>query len=144
MRSDSASDYDPFGGDGEHPEEARLVLDKDSSTTWSTESYQSFDKEGVGIYVDAVPRVEASVLQIQTARRGWAAEIYAARSGPPDALPAPGWTRVGGGPVERRKQRFRRDTGRDAYRYYLVWITRLPDDEQRVEIGEIQLYRPEG
>ena len=143
VRSDSASDYDPLGDREEHEEEAGLVLDRDASTTWSTETYQSFDKGGVGIYVDAVPRVEASVLEVHTSRRGWRAEIYAARSGPPETLPDRGWQRVGGGPVERRKQRFRLDTDGQAYRYYLVWITQLPPDEQRAEIGEIQLYRPD-
>ena len=35
-----ADDYDPLGGDGEHPEEAARVLDRDPNTTWSTETYQ--------------------------------------------------------------------------------------------------------
>ena len=82
------------------------------------------------------------MLEVSSVRRGWRAEISAARSGPPETLPATGWKRVGGGLVERRKQRFRLRTGGESYRYYLVWITKLPPGEQRVEISEIQLYRP--
>ena len=50
-------DYDPFGGDGEHPERSTPALDRDPNTAWSTESYQGgLSKPGVGIYVDAKPR----------------------------------------------------------------------------------------
>ena len=35
-----AHDYDPFGGDGEHPDQANVVVDGDHNTTWSTEGYQ--------------------------------------------------------------------------------------------------------
>src|SRR4051812_40431684 len=56
----AAHDYDPFGGDGEHPDEVSAVLDRDPNTTWSTESYQGgLSKPGVGIYVDAKPGVAA-------------------------------------------------------------------------------------
>ena len=53
-----------------------------------------------------------------------------------------GWTRLGGGAVRSDDQRFRLDADR-RYRYYLVWITALPPDEQRVEIGELALFARE-
>ncbi len=146
VKSDAASDYDPQGDGEEHEEEARLVLDREPGTTWSTETYQAWPpsqvKRGVGIYVDAKPAVRATALEINTPRAGWTAEIYGARSGPPEEFPASGWRRLGGGEVERRKQRFPLDTGR-SYRYYLVWITDLTG-EDKVEISEIQLLRREG
>ena len=58
---------------------------------------------------------------------GWEMEIYAATERPPaDHGRATCWTEVGGGTVEKRKQRFELDTGDERYRYYLVWITKLP------------------
>ena len=57
-----AKDFDPFGGDGEHPAEAKAVVDQDTNSTWSTERYDGGvinNKPGVGIYVDAKPSVAA-------------------------------------------------------------------------------------
>ena len=50
LKRTSADDYDPLGGDGEHPEQAPLAVDKDPGTAWSTERYsdQALTKEGVG------------------------------------------------------------------------------------------------
>ena len=39
-------------------------------------------------------------------------------------------------------QRFRLQGG-ERYRYYLVWITALPPEEQRVEISELALFSRE-
>ena len=39
LKRTSAEDYDPLGGDGEHPEQAPLAVDKDPGTAWSTERY---------------------------------------------------------------------------------------------------------
>jgi serine/threonine-protein kinase len=52
-----------------------------------------------------------------------------------------GWTRVGGGAVRAKEQRFPLENGR-AYRYYLVWITKLPADKGSVQISEIALLAP--
>jgi serine/threonine-protein kinase len=144
--SASAHDYDPLGGDGEHSDEARLVVDRQPDTTWSTESYRDglggAGKAGVGIYLDAKPSVEAVRMSIQSVEPGWTAEIYGA---PPGRVPESiesGWTRLGGGTVRRDEQRFNLDGG-EPYRYYLVWITELPPDAERVEISEIGLLAPE-
>ena len=51
-----------------------------------------------------------------------------------------GWTKLGGGTVRNDDQRFKLDTGGERYRYYLVWITELPPNSQRVEIGELALF----
>ncbi len=142
--SASAHDYDPLGDDEEHADETPLTVDRQPDTTWSTEGYrdglEGADKDGVGLYLDARPGVEAVRMEIQSAEPGWTAEIYAA---PPGRVPESieeGWTRVGGGPVRSADQRFRLDTGGERYRYYLVWITELPPDTERVEIGEVALF----
>ena len=99
---------------------------------------------GVGLYVDAEPRVDATAVEIQTPRPGWRMELYAARERPPEAeWPSPVWTRVGAGTVARRKMRFDLQTGGRSFRYYLVWITQLPPGEGRVEITQATLFAPE-
>ena len=94
-----------------------------------------------GIYVDAKPKVAAVSIQIDTPTPGWKATIYAA---PPGDIPASvpdGWTKVGGGTVNSNDKRFKLDTGGTAYRYYLVWITKLPPGGDKVEISEIRLFK---
>lgn len=148
VKARSAQDYDPMGDNEEHGDEARLAVDRDPGTAWRTESYDGgqlykgagVSSPGVGIYVDAAPRVNATRMEIDSARTGWVVDIYAAESGPPEDVD--GWTKVGGGTVEDKEQRFALDTQGKRYRYYLVWITKLPPGSERVEIGELVLFRP--
>ena len=144
----SAHDFDPLGDQEEHAEQAPLAVDNDNDTAWTTENYRggSLTKPrgvpGVGLYVDAKPSVNARSLQIQTPTPGWQMELYASRARPSDEWPSDDWTEVGGGTVSRRTQRFKLDTGNRRYRYYLVWITKLPPDEGRVEITQVTLSAP--
>jgi hypothetical protein len=149
VKSTSANDYDPLGDDEEHADQARLAVDQDSGTAWTTENYTgnrltkpTGDPPGVGIYIDAEPSVNGRRLEIQTDEPGWKTELYAARFAPPANWPDDSWTQVGGGTVEKRKQSFKLDTGDRRYRYYLVWITALPPDEGKVEITQLTLSAP--
>src|SRR4051794_28773722 len=150
VRSTSAHDFDPMGDGEEHHERARLAVDRVPGTFWTTESYsggQITKQEaggrtpGVGIYVDAKPDVNATRMEIQSTP-GWRAELYAAPDGPPPRKLDDSWTRIGGGRVSRAKQRFALNTDGRRYRYYLVWITALPQDARLVQIDEIVLARP--
>jgi tRNA A-37 threonylcarbamoyl transferase component Bud32 len=140
----SAHDYDPLGDDKEHPDQAPLVVDRDRGTLWSTEGYssglQGANKDGVGIYLDAKPGVEAVRMEIQSVDPGWKAEIFGASGSKAPASIGSGWTQIGGGAVRNDKQRFRLDAGGKRYRFYLVWITALPPNSERVQIGEIALF----
>ena len=83
-----AKDFDPFGGDGEHPAEAKAVVDQDTNSTWSTESYDGGvinNKPGVGIYVDAKPGVAAKAIDVISPTP----RLAAARSTPPPNGPPP-------------------------------------------------------
>jgi serine/threonine-protein kinase len=118
-------------------------VDRDPATAWSTESYQAgiagAGKKGVGIYVDARPKVEAVSLQLETPDPGFKVSIYAA---PPGSVPKSfpeGWTKVGGGTVNEKDESFKLDTDGTAYRYYLVWITELAEGASDAEISEIRL-----
>jgi eukaryotic-like serine/threonine-protein kinase len=145
VASTSANDYDPAGDGEEHPERAPYVVDRQPGTTWVTETYSSgiagAGKDGVGIYVDAKPGVEAVRMEIQSPDRGWRAEIFGASGLRPPAAIDEDWTRLGGGIVRSDHERFKLAASGERYRYYLAWITALPEDAQRVEIGEIALFK---
>jgi eukaryotic-like serine/threonine-protein kinase len=151
VKRTSANDYDPLGDDKEeHPDQAPLAVDQDSDTQWTTEGYlnnrlnKPTDVDpGVGLYVDAAPSVNARSLEIQTPQPGWSMAIYGARSKPPPSWPSDVWTRLGGGQVSKTKQSFKLDTGNRNYRYYLVWITALPPEKDRVAITQVTLSAPQ-
>jgi tRNA A-37 threonylcarbamoyl transferase component Bud32 len=138
-----AKDFDPFGGDGEHPTEAKAVVDQDTQSTWSTERYEGGTlnaKPGVGIYVDAKPSVAARAIDVISPTRDWRGAIYGAPNGaPPTQLS--GFERLAS--IDQTKQRTRVRLNKDGkrYRYYLVWITDLPPEASAVEIAEIRLFR---
>jgi eukaryotic-like serine/threonine-protein kinase len=139
VKRTSAQDYDPAGDDEEHGGEARLAVDKEPGTEWTTEGYSSFDKDGVGIYVDAEPGVDARSIAIDTPEPGWEAEIRVADGdSPPKEIS--GWEKVAGGTVDSKRKRFRLNGER--HRYYLVWITALEPGSERVKIAEITLFAP--
>jgi eukaryotic-like serine/threonine-protein kinase len=142
----SAHDFDPEGDKSEHPEEASRAVDKDPGTFWSTETYSDNQlagangpKSGVGIYVDARPQLVATAMGVTTEQAGWNAEVYGAAG---DSAPAElsGWTKVGGAQITKKQQKLTLDTQGKPYRYYLLWITSLPQGAQKVSIGDIALY----
>jgi len=138
-------DFDPLGDDAEHPNDARLAVDRDLSTAWSTETYrdglEGVNKTGVGLYVDAPPPVAARKIIVQTPTPGWTATIYAANAPRPTGAPPSGWTDLGELQATKSKNEVTLDTGTQRYRYYLVWITKLPEGEDSAEISEISLLR---
>jgi eukaryotic-like serine/threonine-protein kinase len=142
LAQSAASDYDPYGtgSTGEHPDEKGLAVDRDVSTFWSTERYEGGlgGKPGVGIYVDAKPGVVPRALEIRTPEPGFTAAVYAADSGPPRDISE--WNNVAPArTVTEQRQRFDIDTGGRRYRWYLLWITKLPDGQAK--IAEIYLFR---
>jgi serine/threonine-protein kinase len=148
VKRTSAQDFDPLGDKDEHAEQAHLAVDKDPGTSWTTESYSGdtlAGKQGVGLYVDAAPGVAATSIEIDTPKTGWQAEIQVAPDGdaPTDAPGTHGseWQKVGGGSIRHTQQRFTLRTRGKAYRYYLVWITKLPPATERVEINDVSLFR---
>jgi serine/threonine-protein kinase len=138
-----AKDFDPFGGDGEHPAEAKAVVDQDPRSTWSTEQYDGGtlnNKPGVGIYVDAKPSVVAREIEVVSPTRNWRGAIYAAPNGPPPTK-LDGFKRLSSFKQDSTRTRIKLGADGKRYRYYLVWITKLPQQQRAVEIGEIRLFR---
>ncbi|UGS33685.1 protein kinase domain-containing protein [Capillimicrobium parvum] len=141
LRSKAAHDYDPFGGDGEHSDEASAAIDDDSKSTWSTESYQAgaLNKPGVGLYVDAAPGVAAQRMELRTTTPGWSGAVYAAEDGPPDSIG--GWTKVASLNDVKRSQQISLDTAGKRFRYYLVWIEKLPEGGENATISDLALLK---
>jgi serine/threonine-protein kinase len=146
LKQDSAHDFDPPPGDGnEHHADARLAVDRDPGTAWSTETYRDgldgVGKKGVGLYVDAPPPVAARKMVVQTPTPGWTATIYGAKAPLPANAPPSGWTELGVLDASKARNDVDLDTGAEKYRYYLIWITKLPEGKQAAEISEISLLR---
>ena len=91
----------------------------------------------MGLYVDAGRLIAARGLTLVTATPGFRAAVYASETVPPTLAD---WTRVS--PVERVNEdhTFRIRTQRRKYRYYLLWISALPEDG-KAEVQELSLLR---
>jgi len=142
LAQNAAHDYDPAGDDHEHSADVNNVLDGNRGTAWTTESYQgnTLNKAGVGIYVDARPKALGRELDLQTRTPGFTASIYAASGSVPDNIG--GWTKLAGPTVTKSKTQFKFPDNKKAFRYYLVWITKLPPGKEQASISELTLSIP--
>jgi eukaryotic-like serine/threonine-protein kinase len=123
------ADFDPFGDEAEHPETVSAATDGDRETYWTTETYSSFAKEGVGLVLDAGRAVELARLRVVSDEAGFTARIRAgaASRGP--------FEDVSEEQTVDERTDFQLDTGGTAYRYYLLWITGL---ERRAHVNEVR------
>jgi serine/threonine-protein kinase len=141
-----AHDYNPYALDGVKTQNPNLVgfaIDNDTTTAWQTQNYYDYKlgKPGVGLYIDARPRTPAKSLVIYTETPGFNVEIWARNAKPnPDVFDA-AWVKLGQANDVATKQDIAINTGSQAYRYYLVWITKLPTGQQSVSLNEVALYR---
>jgi hypothetical protein len=87
--------------------------------------------------VDASPGVAATEMVVRTTTPGWSGDVYAATDGPPDDIS--GWTKVGAIPSAKKSNTIELDTAGVKSRYYLVWITKLPEGEERATISDLAL-----
>jgi serine/threonine-protein kinase len=128
LAGDAAEDYDPQGDDEESPDATQFAIDANPNTVWDTEQYQSdlasFGKQGTGLYVDAGEPVVARQVDLSTSTPGFTAAIYASAEVPDDI---DGWTKVSVDRTIGQEQELALDTGGRRFRYYLLWITALPD-----------------
>jgi serine/threonine-protein kinase len=137
----AASDYDPEGDNKESPEATRNAIDGNRSTNWNTETYQGgfegSNKSGVGLYVDAGKLIPARGLTLVTATPRFKAAVYGSETVPPKLS---GWTRVSDVQSVKQDHTFRLHTRGRLYRYYLLWISELPDSG-KAEVQELSLLR---
>jgi serine/threonine protein kinase len=150
----AAHDYNPFGTGPENREDDQNAVDGDPNTSWSTEHYydgtlKKAGGTGVGLYVDAAPNVAGRQIEIQTPTPGFAAQIYVANHidlslpyGDSTPLSARGWRGpVGSDPDVRGSAHISLALDGARYRYYLVWITKLPPGMEFASLAEITLFR---
>jgi serine/threonine-protein kinase len=138
--SNAAEDYDPEGDQEESGDQTQNVLDGNPSTVWDTETYsggfEGSNKSGVGIYLEAPAPVAGRRLVLTTENPGWTAEVYASNDIPEDLS---GWTQISGTTDVDETTRIALDTGRQEFRYYLLWIASLPEGN-KVAIPELKLF----
>jgi serine/threonine-protein kinase len=147
-----AHDYNPdaiSGSKSQNPGQTGNAIDGNLSTAWNTEQYYgqsggsySLGKPGVGLYLEAPPRVAARVIVIDTTTPGFAVQIYGRNSTPnPDTYfsGAGGWTSLAGSGSVSRRSNIHLSGG--SYRYFLVWITKLPPRHNSVALNEVTLYK---
>jgi hypothetical protein len=143
----AAHDYDPFGTDmTEHAADASKAVDGDGSTSWTTESYQTGElgKKGVGLYVDAGSSAPARRLDIRTSTPGYLARIYGSNAGEPSHAGSStfrDWGEPLASVAVTSPKKVYLDTGGRSYRYYLIWVVRLPRGNDHAEIATVRLYK---
>ena len=125
--------YDPFGDNAEHDAAAINATDGSTQTYWSTEHYNTFAKEGVGLVLDARGVAQISRVIVVTDTPGFTAQIRA--------------TNIRGGPTqpvsdERPVSRTTRFDLSDTTpkRFYVVWITKLPPGLDYAHVNEVRAF----
>jgi hypothetical protein len=138
----TAEAYDPAGDDEEHSEEASLAVDGDAATVWPTEEYDTgeLQKEGVGLVLQPTEALPARALDLTTDTPGFDVTIYGAETELPDSIDA-GWAEIASEEAVQKKGRITLDAAGNDFGYYLIWITKLPEDDTKVEIPEAQLLQ---
>jgi hypothetical protein len=150
----AAHGYNPFGTGPENRDQIGNLVDGDPNTTWSTEQYyegtlKKTGGTGLGVYLDAAPRVLAKALEIQTATPGYAVQIYAADHielelpyGSSTPLSARGWLGpVGASTDVHDGERIPLKLSGHPHRYYLVWLTTLPPGMESASLDELTLFK---
>jgi eukaryotic-like serine/threonine-protein kinase len=123
----AVSDYDPDGDGSEHPEAVAAATDGEQSTYWTTETYRSFLKPGVGLILDAGRSVELSELTVTSDEPGFTAKIQAGNRSNGGFVDVSDEQEVG--------ERTTFDLPGGKYRYYVVWIT---DPNGRAHVNEVR------
>jgi serine/threonine-protein kinase len=136
----AAHDFDPFGRDGEHPADTPKAIDGNAVSAWTTERYSDgLQKPGVGLYVDTTNPLAAREVDLISNEGGYLAQIRGATGGTPPAQIG-GWTKIAGPVRVGGVTHIPIDTHGKNYRYYLVWIVKLPAGGQAA-ITELTLKR---
>jgi eukaryotic-like serine/threonine-protein kinase len=128
VRLTAVSDYDPEGDGTEHPDDVLYATDGNASTYWTTETYSSFDKDGVGLILDADKKVQIEHLEIVSDEPGFTAEILAGNSRNGGFTPYSEEEEVGA-------QTTFELAGGTSYRYFVIWIT---DPNGRAHVNEVR------
>jgi eukaryotic-like serine/threonine-protein kinase len=141
LSRNAADDYDPEGDGEESSGQVQFAIDGLTTTEWDTETYEggfeASNKRGVGIYIDTDSRVAARQMDLVTSTPGFTAAVYAS-----DSVPSriERWTKVSPNAQAKENQAIPLDTARQEFRYYLLWISELPEAGKAV-VQELSLKR---
>jgi hypothetical protein len=122
--------YDPEGDGRENDEQAVLAVDRNVATAWTTERYDTFVKQGVGVVFDAGRRRRLRRLDVVSGTPGVTVEVRAGASPDGPFRMASGAKQLAG------RTRFPLLGARG--RYVVVWITGIPGGGA-AEIAEVTL-----
>ena len=126
-------DFDPLGDQEEHSEDVSAAVDGNPGTYWSTESYDAgLGKAGVGLLFDLGQSRAVKAAVITSDTPGMRVELRAADD-PPDSAAMSAI----GAPADAEGVTRLEAEGRRA-RYWLVWITELPDALGSAHIAEVR------
>jgi tRNA A-37 threonylcarbamoyl transferase component Bud32 len=144
----AARDYDPYGTNkAEHASETPRAVDGDGATSWTTEAYRTLDlkpKPGVGLYVDAGRSLPGRRLDLRSPTPGFLARIYGSNTGETQGAGADtfgDWGRPLASVTVTSRKKVYLATGGRSYRYYLIWIVKLPPGKDHAEIATVRLYQ---
>jgi putative peptidoglycan lipid II flippase len=148
----SLRDFDPEGDRRENPDETTLAHDGDASTAWETGLYRRANfgglKEGAGLLIDLGTTRRITQVTVLFTKPGANVELRAADTA---AEQAAGYTTVAraadAGSHPRAGQPRGTATlapsgGGFSARYWVLWLTRLPNDGSgfRVGVAEITFH----
>lgn len=128
----AVADFDPLGDRVEHPEQVPGATDGNRATFWTTETYRSFEKDGVGLVLDTGSPVRLSRLVVISDTPGFTAIILAG------TRPEGPFEDVSESQEVGRRTSFEIDTRDEPYRYYLVWIT---EPNEVAHVNEVRAFR---
>ena len=139
-------DFDPGLGDDDGTPTRRSSPSTNPATTWTTESFPAarrYAGKDESAYYVTPPQGVAPPDRDRHPEDGLReVEIHVPRRAAPRPTAARRAATGGrGGTVKRKRQRFKLRTDGERYRYYLVWITKLPEGAERVEISDVSLFR---
>jgi serine/threonine-protein kinase len=151
LRGALAVSYNPFGtGTPDDPLAAAQAI-AGTGRFWATNRYDDdrLGKPGVGLYVELAAPVAAARLSLRTPTPGFDLEVWGAQRVSATAavrdLSALGWRRLGSQADVGRTVLVSLGRAPSAFRYYLVWITRLepgPSGQAvAASIGDVRLWR---
>lgn len=132
-----AVDYDPDGNGDENPSTVARVIDGNESSYWSTEDYRSAKftnlKDGTGVYIDYGKSVGLEGMTVISSA-GWSGAI----KGSDDIL---NWKTLQ--EIKDADKKISIRISGANYRYYLIWITKLPPvgpGHYRCKIYEVKAH----
>jgi hypothetical protein len=132
-------DFDPYGGDGEHPEEAGLAVDGDPATFWRTSSYSDSlqaVKPGVGLLIDLGRSRPVARVVVDSPSPGYSFELRAGVARPEEETAIPVVGEVADAPASSRVSVDEIDA-----RYWLLWITSLPGGGAgSAQVAEVRFF----